>query len=102
MCFLLIIVDPILALVVGTSLGVSYGIIFYFVNNFIGKTLLDTSGGNINPDTDIQKYIDLYTKENIDLNNLIFDYYSLDEINNAFNTIEKSKDFFGRGVILFD
>ena len=73
-----------------------------FVNNFIGKTLLDTSGGNINPDTDIQKYIDLYTKENIDLNNLIFDYYSLDEINNAFNTIEKSKDFFGRGVILFD
>jgi ABC-type multidrug transport system fused ATPase/permease subunit len=33
--FLLIIVDPILALVVGTSLGVSYGIIFYFVNNFI-------------------------------------------------------------------
>ena len=74
----------------------------YFTNNFIGKTLLDTSGGNINPDTDIQKYIDLYTKENIDLNNLIFDYYSLDEINNAFNTIEKSKDFFGRGVILFD
>jgi len=44
----------------------------------------------------------LYTEENIDLNNLIFDYYSLDEINNAFNTIEKSKDFFGRGVILFD
>jgi len=73
-----------------------------FVNNFIGKTLLDTSGGNINPDKDIQNYIDLYTKENIDLNNLIFDYYSLDEINNAFNTIEKSKDFFGRGVILFD
>jgi len=65
-----------------------------FVNNFIGKTLLDTSGGNINPDKDIQKYIDLYTKENIDLNNLIFDYYSIDEINNAFNTIEKSKDFF--------
>ena len=65
-----------------------------FVKNYVGKTLLDTSGGNINPDTDIQKYIDL--------DNLIFDYYSLNEINNAFDMIEKSNDFFGRGIILFE
>ena len=72
-----------------------------FVNNFIGKTLLDTSGGNINPDKDIQKYIDLYTKENIDLNNLIFDYYSLDEINMLLIRLRKVKIFWKRSI-LFD
>ncbi len=73
-----------------------------FVQNFTNKTLLDTSGGDINPDIEIQKYIDLYSKKNINLENLIYDYYNLDEINHVFNLMENSEKFFGRGVILFE
>lgn len=73
-----------------------------FVDNYNNKTLLDTSGGDINPDVDIQEYIDLYSKKNINLENLIYDYYNLNEINHVFNLMENSKEFFGRGVILFE
>ncbi len=73
-----------------------------FVENFNNKTLLDTSGGDINPDIEIQKYIDLYSNKNIKLENLIYDYYNLEEINHVFNLMENSKEFFGRGVIVFE
>jgi len=73
-----------------------------FVSNYIGKTLLDTSGGKINPDKDIQKYLDLLVFSNINLDNLIYEYYSLEEINKAFRLIEESNDFYGRGVIVFE
>ncbi len=73
-----------------------------FVSNFNNKTLLDTSGGDINPDIEIQKYIDFYSEKNINLENLIYNYYNLDEINHVFNLMENSKEFFGRGVILFE
>jgi len=73
-----------------------------FVSNYIGKTLLDTSGGKINPDKDIQKYLDLLMSSNINLENLIYEYYSLEDINKAFKLIEEGNDFYGRVVIVFE
>ena len=39
---------------------------------------------------------------NINLENLIYEYYSLEDINKAFTLIEEGNDFYGRGVIVFE
>tara|TARA_B100000161_G_scaffold185148_1_gene133629 strand:+ start:281 stop:1327 length:1047 start_codon:yes stop_codon:yes gene_type:complete len=46
-----------------------------------GKTIVGSHGGNINPEEDIIRYLNLINSKSINLERLISDYYDLKEIN---------------------
>lgn len=52
-----------------------------------GKTIKATQGGNIVPSRDIKKYANLYHENYIDYKKIITHRFSLDNINDAFDTL---------------
>lgn len=62
-----------------------------------GKKIIGTWGGETNPDEDIPKYMDMYSKSKIKLNKLITNLYKLEDINEAFSDLEKGS--VGRALI---
>jgi S-(hydroxymethyl)glutathione dehydrogenase/alcohol dehydrogenase len=65
----------------------------------LGKTISGTVQGDINPQIDIPRYIDLYMNGKLPIDKLITKSYSLDEINEAFEALEKGQVI--RSVIKF-
>ena len=52
-------------------------------DNFTGKTLIDSEGGQTNPDIDIPRYIELYRNRKLKLDSLITHEFNLEGINKA-------------------
>ncbi|MBM3156374.1 MAG: zinc-binding dehydrogenase, partial [Chloroflexi bacterium] len=65
----------------------------------LGKTISGTVQGDINPQIDIPRYIDLFMGGKLPIDKLITNTYSLDRINEAFEALEKGKVI--RSVIKF-
>jgi S-(hydroxymethyl)glutathione dehydrogenase/alcohol dehydrogenase len=54
-----------------------------------GKTLMASDGGQTNPNEDIPKYLNLYTKGKLKLDSLITHRFALNEVNTALDTVRK-------------
>jgi len=65
-----------------------------------GKVIIGTAGGSSIPSVDIPKNIDLYKKGLLPLDKLITKTFSLDEINQAFEAMEKGE--VARGMIVMN
>jgi S-(hydroxymethyl)glutathione dehydrogenase/alcohol dehydrogenase len=85
-------------IVVGMApLGSMFSIATY--EFLLGKTVTGTVQGDINPQIDIPRYIDLYINGKLPIDKLITKTYSLDQINEAFEALEKGQVI--RSVIKF-
>jgi len=85
-------------IVVGMApLGTVFSIATY--EFLLGKTVTGTVQGDINPQIDIPRYIDLYMNGKLPIDRLISKTYSLDQINEAFEALEKGQVI--RSVIKF-
>ena len=85
-------------IVVGMApLGTMFSIATY--EFLLGKTVTGTVQGDINPQIDIPRYIDLFMDGKLPIDKLITRSYTLDEINDAFEALEKGKVI--RSVIKF-
>jgi NDMA-dependent alcohol dehydrogenase len=65
----------------------------------LGKTICGTVQGDINAQIDIPRYIDLFMDGKLPIDKLVTKSYALDEINDAFEDLEKGKVI--RSVIKF-
>jgi S-(hydroxymethyl)glutathione dehydrogenase/alcohol dehydrogenase len=65
----------------------------------LGKTITGAVQGDIIPQIDIPKYVDLYMQGKLPINKLITKTYKLDQINEAFEAMKKGEVL--RGVIKF-
>jgi len=70
------------------------------VQTHYGKRLRGGHGGNVHPEIDFARYIDLYMAKKLKLDELITHRYSLEKINDAINDLEKGT--VGRAVIEFN
>ena len=70
-----------------------------FLQHFKGKILMDSNGGLINPDIDINRYLNLYTEGKLKLDKLITKRFELSRINEALDIIRAGRGFSGRCVI---
>jgi S-(hydroxymethyl)glutathione dehydrogenase/alcohol dehydrogenase len=85
-------------IVVGMApLGTMFSIATY--EFLLGKTVTGTVQGDINPQIDIPRYIDLFMNGKLPIDKLITKTYSLDQINEAFEALEKGQVI--RSVIKF-
>jgi S-(hydroxymethyl)glutathione dehydrogenase/alcohol dehydrogenase len=85
-------------IVVGMApLGTSLNIATY--EFLLGKGITGTVQGDINPQIDIPRYIDLYMSGKLPIDKLITKTYSLNEINEGFEALEKGEII--RSVIKF-
>ena len=66
-----------------------------------GKTIIGSYGGNIKPEKDIVKYLNLINNRKINLELLISEYYSLEYINNAISKLAAG-EIAGRVMLSFD
>jgi len=57
------------------------------LKHFSGKVLTDSAGGQTNPTEDIPRYLNLYRRGTLKLDNLVTHRYSLAEINTALDII---------------
>lgn len=57
-----------------------------------GKQIVGTWGGETQPDNDIPMYIDFFLSNKLNLKKMIGQTYKLEEINNAFNALEKGSE----------
>lgn len=65
-----------------------------------GQKIISTQGGKINPSTDFARYITLYEKGKLNIDNLITHTFPLQDINEAVNTLKTGKA--GRILIKMD
>jgi S-(hydroxymethyl)glutathione dehydrogenase/alcohol dehydrogenase len=85
-------------IVVGMApLGTVFSIATY--EFLLGKTISGTVQGDINPQIDIPRYIDLYMNGKLPIDKLISKTYGLEQINEAFEALEKGQVI--RSVIKF-
>lgn len=85
-------------IVVGMApLGTTLSIATY--EFLLGKTITGTVQGDINPQIDIPRYIDLFMDGRLPIDKLISKSYTLDEINDAFKDLEKGETI--RSIIKF-
>lgn len=63
------------------------------------KTLIGSYYGSASPHETFGTMLDLYRREQIDVQGLITRHYRLDQVNEAYEDLEQGKD--GRGVIVF-
>jgi len=56
-----------------------------------GKVLIGSHGGEAIPDKDIPKYVSLINNGKLELNQLITEHYSLEEINDAIGDMRHGK-----------
>jgi S-(hydroxymethyl)glutathione dehydrogenase / alcohol dehydrogenase len=67
------------------------------IKHYGGKKIFASQGGLTNPREDIPRYLKLYTRGKLDLNNLITHTFPLDEINLALDTVRAGES--GRCII---
>jgi len=65
------------------------------------KKFIGSIGGSCSPDKDFPKYLDWYDKGILDLEVMVTERYSIDEINDATSALEKGK-IAGRSILVFD
>ena len=65
----------------------------------MGKTITGTVQGDIVPSVDIPRYVDMFMNGKLPIDKLITRTYSLDQINEAFDALEKKEVL--RSVIRF-
>ena len=70
-----------------------------FLHHFKSKVLMDSNGGLINPDIDINRYLNLYTDGKLKLDKLITKRFELPLINEALDIIRAGRGFSGRCMI---
>jgi S-(hydroxymethyl)glutathione dehydrogenase / alcohol dehydrogenase len=61
------------------------------LKHFSGKVLTDSAGGQTNPTEDIPRYLNLYRRGVLKLDNLVTHEYSLSEINTALDIIRNGE-----------
>ncbi len=64
------------------------------------KKFIGSIGGSCSPDRDFPKYLDWFDRGLLDLNQLVTERYSLDEINDATQALESGK-IAGRSIMVF-
>jgi len=64
-----------------------------------GKTIVGTAGGHLRPSIDIPRYVELYAEGKLPLNKLVSRKLPLEEINKAFEAMEKGE--VARSIIVF-
>lgn len=64
------------------------------------KTMVGSYYGSASPHRTFQKLVDMYVTGRIDIDHIVQRKYPLDEINEAFEALERGED--GRGVIVYD
>ena len=74
-------------------------ILHKFLHHFKSKVLMDSNGGLINPDIDINRYLNLYTDGKLKLDKLITKRFELSRINEALDIIRVGRGFSGRCII---
>ncbi len=62
-----------------------------------GKRIIGTWGGETDPDRDIPKYVELFNQGKLKLNKLVTHEYTLENVNQALNSLEKGD--IGRALI---
>jgi S-(hydroxymethyl)glutathione dehydrogenase/alcohol dehydrogenase len=65
----------------------------------LGKTITGSVQGEITPFVDVPRYVDLFMEGKLPLDKMITRDYSLDEINDGFEALEKGETI--RSVIRF-
>ncbi len=65
------------------------------------KKFIGSIGGSCFPDKDFAKYLGWHTKGLLDLNVLVTERYSLDDINSATDALAAGK-IAGRSILVFD
>lgn len=65
------------------------------------KKFIGSIGGSCSPDKDFPKYLDWYDKGILDLEVMVTERYSMDEINVATSALEKG-EIAGRSILVFD
>ncbi len=63
------------------------------------KVLMGSYYGSVRPRQDMPKLVEMYQQGKLDIESLIQRHYKLDQINEAFDDLEKGED--GRGIIEF-
>ena len=63
------------------------------------RTIKGSFYGSVNPRTDLQKYLGFYNDSKLKLDELVSKKYSIEQVNEAFEDLEKGK--LNRGVIIF-
>jgi S-(hydroxymethyl)glutathione dehydrogenase/alcohol dehydrogenase len=61
------------------------------LKHFCGKVLTDSAGGQTNPTEDIPRYLNLYRRGMLKLDNLVTHWYPLDEINSALDIVRNGQ-----------
>ena len=69
-------------------------------DNFQGKKIFDSEGGQTNPDIDIKNYIKIIENNVVDLNKLITKKIKIHDVNLAINEI-KNSEIIGKCIIEF-
>lgn len=69
------------------------------VRNFTGKILIDSQGGQTEPNRDIPRYLNLYKNDKLKIDQLITHNFTLGEINIAIDKVKKGET--GRCIIEF-
>jgi Zn-dependent alcohol dehydrogenase len=64
------------------------------------KKFIGSIGGSCSPDKDFPKYLDWYDKGILDLEVLVTERYSIDDINDATTALEKG-EITGRSILVF-
>ena len=91
-------------IMVGQPRNDQHLILHSLLQHFKGKTLMDSEGGQANPTTDINRYLDLYQRGRINFRNLIScnpKMFRLDDINEVLDML-RSGSIMGRGMIWMD
>jgi Zn-dependent alcohol dehydrogenase len=65
------------------------------------KKFIGSIGGSCSPDRDFSKYLDWHSEGLLDLNVLVTERYSLDDINVATDALTAGK-ITGRAILVFD
>lgn len=63
-------------------------ILYNMRQHYCGKILMDSQGGLTNPTVDIPRYLELYRRGILKLDNLITDKYPLEQINDAIDAVK--------------
>jgi Zn-dependent alcohol dehydrogenase len=73
---------------------------FYTLDINLGKKIIGSKGGNFNPDKDFLSYSQIINKEEFNNNSFIYNKIKLDDINQLFSDMRKSK-IIGKSIIVY-
>ena len=69
------------------------------LQHFKGKVLMDSDGGLTNPSVDINRYLQLYKQDKLNLDKLITNRFDLNQINDALEVVRSGQGLSGRCIV---